>query len=91
MTVSVCRRSRKHGDDDLRPERADDLHRVAEHRVVRPVLERLLGRLREAEVELAPEELAAAVNPAVLNELSKLSDEEVDRRLAELLQRKGRR
>jgi acyl transferase domain-containing protein/NAD(P)-dependent dehydrogenase (short-subunit alcohol dehydrogenase family)/acyl carrier protein len=40
---------------------------------------------------MSPEELAAAVNPAVLNELSKLSDEEVDRRLAELLQRKGRR
>jgi hypothetical protein len=47
----------------VRPERAHHAHHVAEHRVARPVPERLLGALAEPEVEGAREVLAAPVQP----------------------------
>ena len=62
VPVSIGRRSGPHGDDDLRPERANDLDRVLEDRVLRPVLVRLVDRFRESEIEGASEILVAAVD-----------------------------
>ena len=62
MPVSVARRPAEHRDDDLRPEGAHHRHDVAQDRVLRPVRVRLLGRLREAEVVRAREELPPAVD-----------------------------
>jgi hypothetical protein len=51
VPVPVGRRAAEDRDDHVRPERAHGPHHVAEHRVARPVPERLLGALAEAEVE----------------------------------------
>ena len=64
VPVAVGRRARPDRHDHVRPERTDHGHDVREQRVVVPVLVRLLGGLREAEVERAREVLVPAVNAA---------------------------
>ena len=46
----------------MRPERANHRHHVRQDRILRPVLERLVERLRESEIERAREVLVAAVD-----------------------------
>ena len=64
LPVTVGRRAREDGDDHLRPERAHDRDGVLEQRILRPFAERLVERLREAEVERAREVLTAAIDAA---------------------------
>src|SRR4029079_2712437 len=64
MPVAVGRRSRPYGDDRMLSECADDRDHVEEDRILRPMFERLVERLRETEVEGASEVLASALDAA---------------------------
>ena len=74
--MSVARCAAEHGDDDVRPECPNDAHDVAEDRVLRPVPERLCGRLREAEVICAREELSCAIDAPRGEQLLSANDAE---------------
>ena len=69
VTVAIGGRPRKHRDDDLRPEPADDVEDVLENRVARPEPERFVSGLRVPEVVGAREELAGPVELSGRQEL----------------------
>ena len=95
VAVSVGGRAGEHGDDDLRLEAPDHGDDVFENRVARPEAERLLGRLREAEVVCAREELLRAIELARGEQLLGPDDAELgaklgaDQVLASLAARQG--
>ena len=62
MAVPVARRPAENRDDHVRPEITHDADDVAQDRILRPVLVRLFGALRESEIECAREVLMAAVD-----------------------------
>ena len=64
MAMAIAWRSRESCDDDVRSKRAHHCHHVIEHRVLRPVLSRLVRSFRESEIVLAPEILVRAIDPA---------------------------
>src|SRR5581483_9809654 len=82
MPVAIPRCSGKDGDNNVRAERADDLHDIAEHGIVRPVQIRLFGRLREPEVVCAREVLVRTVDATGREELLRANNAE---RFAELV------
>ena len=69
LAVSVARGPGKDGEDHMGPEGTDHPGDVPQQLLLRPVPERLLGRLRVPEVERASEELDGAVDRAGRDEL----------------------
>jgi len=64
LSVAVGRRSRKHGDDDLRLEAPDYVQDVFENRIAGPEAEGFVGGLGESEIVCPGEELPRAVQLA---------------------------
>src|SRR5438876_8106950 len=76
VAVTIAWGPRECRDDDVRPKRAHHRNHIAQYRILRPMLPRLIRSFREAEIVFAPEILMGPVDPARREQLLGANDAE---------------
>src|SRR3977135_3329436 len=76
MPMPVAGRAGEYQNHDIRPESPDVVHHVAQNLVAIPFLKRLVGGLRESEIDGAREILLGSVDPPGCEQLLAADDPE---------------